>query len=280
MLGKLIKHDFLAMARVLTPAYIVMLAIALLGRLMTWLATRKTIMESVAPAIAHIISMLSSLLTIAFVLAPLVIIFFAAFYGIYRFYKNIFTDEGYLMNTLPTRPVNLVGSKMIIALVWMLFTLVVAGLSWFIAVGHIDALTNTVHQIWDTISGLFLGNQEAIHAELGVPIWVFLIELVVFLLCWFARFAISWFFAIAFGQLISKSHKALGAIAAYIGLAVVSQVISTVYLALLGKLVPEGATNGIATQYTLIGNSILFILIAVLLTWATTYIMKNRLNLD
>ena len=280
MLGKLIKHDFLAMARVLTPAYIVMLAIALLGRLMTWLATRKTIMESVAPAIAHIISMLSSLLTIAFVLAPLIIIFFAAFYGIYRFYKNIFTDEGYLMNTLPTRPVNLVGSKMIIALVWMLFTLVVAGLSWFIAVGHIDALTNTVHQIWDTISGLFLGNQEAIHAELGVPIWVFLIELVVFLLCWFARFAISWFFAIAFGQLISKSHKALGAIAAYIGLAVVSQVISTVYLALLGKLVPEGATNGIATQYTLIGNSILFILIAVLLTWATTYIMKNRLNLD
>lgn len=280
MLGKLLKHDFLAMARVLTPAYIVMLAIALLGRLMTWLATRKTIMESVAPAIAHIISMLSSLLTIAFVLAPLVIIFFAAFYGIYRFYKNIFTDEGYLMNTLPTRPVNLVGSKMIIALVWMLFTLVVAGLSWFIAVGHIDALTNTVHQIWETVSGLFLGNQEAIHAELGVPIWVFLIELVVFLLCWFARFAISWFFAIAFGQLISKSHKALGAIAAYIGLAVVSQIVSTVYLALLGKLVPEGATNGIATQYTLIGNSILFILIAVLLTWATTYIMKNRLNLD
>ncbi len=280
MLGKLLKHDFLAMARVLTPVYVVMLLIALLGRLMTWLATRKTIMENVAPAIAHIISILSSILTIAFVLAPLIIIFFAAFYGIYRFYKNIFTDEGYLMNTLPTRPVNLVGSKMIIALVWMLFTLVVAGFSWFVAVGHIDALTSTVHQIWDTVSSLFLGNQEAIHDELGVPVWVFLIELVVFLLCWFARFAISWFFAIAFGQLISKNHKALGAIGAYIGLAIVSQIISTVYLALLGKLVPAGATNGIATQYTLVGNSILFILIAALLTWATTYIMKNRLNLD
>ena len=41
MLGKLIKHDFLSNARFLGPAYIVMLVIALLGRFVTWLATRK-----------------------------------------------------------------------------------------------------------------------------------------------------------------------------------------------------------------------------------------------
>ncbi len=280
MLGKLIKHDFFALARVLTPAYIVMLAIALLGRLMTWLATRQAIMDHVAPAIAHIISLLSSLLTIAFVLAPLVIIFFAGFYGIYWFYKNVFTDEGYLMNTLPTRPVNLVVSKGLNALIWMLFTLVVAGASWFLAVGHMDTLRDLIDQIWSTFQSLFLSDQQAVHDQLGVPIWVFLLEFVIFLLCWFARFAVSWFFAIAFGQLISKSHKVLGAIGAYIGLAVVSELFATVYVGLLGKLVPAGATNGIATQYTLIGNSILFIVIAVLLTWATTYIMKNRLNLD
>ena len=122
MLGKLIKHDFLSNARFLGPAYIVMLVIALLGRFVTWLATRKAIMDSVAPAFAHIISLLSSLLTVAFVLAPLAILFMAAFWVIYRFYKNIFTDEGYLMNTLPTRPVNLVFSKLLNALIWMLIT--------------------------------------------------------------------------------------------------------------------------------------------------------------
>ena len=78
MLGKLIKHDFLSNARFLGPAYIVMLVIALLGRFVTWLATRKAIMDSVAPAFAHIINLLSSLLTVAFVLAPLAILFMAA----------------------------------------------------------------------------------------------------------------------------------------------------------------------------------------------------------
>lgn len=280
MLGKLIKHDFLAMARMLTPAYIVMLVIALLGRGMTWLATREAIMNSVAPAVAHIISLISSLLTVAYVLAPLVIIFMAAFYGIYRFYKNIFTDEGYLMNTLPTRPLNLVFSKILNALIWMLFTFVVAALSWYLSVGHIEALRDILNQLWDTITMLFLNNEAAIHDQLGVPIWVFTVEMVIFILAWFARFAISWFFAIAFGQLISKNHKALGAIGAYLGLAIVSNIISSAYLGILGKATATAATNGIALQYTLIGDSVLYIIIATLLCWATTYIMKNRLNLD
>lgn len=280
MLGKLIKHDFFAMARLLGPAYIVMIAIALLGRLMTWLATRKALMEGAAPAIGHIISLLSSLLTIAYVIAPFVIIFLAGFYGIYRFYKNIFTDEGYLMNTLPTTPLNLVFSKLLNALIWMLFTLVIAAASWYISIGHIEALRDLLSQVWEAITTLFFSNKQAIHDELGVPMWVFALETLVLMLSWFARFAISWFFAVAFGQLISKNHKALGAIGVYIGLEIVSHIISSVYLGILGKFTKAAATNGLALQYTILGNSILYLLIAALLCWATTYIMKNRLNLD
>ena len=268
MLGKLIKHDFLSNARFLGPAYIVMLVIALLGRFVTWLATRKAIMDSVAPAFAHIINLLSSLL------------FMAAFWVIYRFYKNIFTDEGYLMNTLPTRPVNLVFSKLLNALIWMLITIVVAGLSWFLAVGHLEGLRDILNQIWDTIVQLFLSNKEAIHEQLGVPIWLFVVELLVFILCWFARFTISWYFAIAFGQLISKNHKVLGAIGAYIGLAIASNIVSTAFMGVLGKVTDTVASNGAVMQTTLLGNSVLFILITAALYWAVTSIMKNRLNLD
>ncbi|MBQ8470174.1 MAG: hypothetical protein IJ720_02815 [Clostridia bacterium] len=280
MLGKLIKHDFLANARFLGPAYIVMLIIALFGRFFTWLATRKAIMDAVAPAFGNIIKLLSSLLTVAFVIAPFAILFAAAFFVIYRFYKNIFTDEGYLMNTLPTRPVNLVFSKLLNALIWMLITIVVAGLSWYLAVGHLDGLRDVLTQIWDTIINLFLSNREAIHEQLGVPIWLFIVELVFFILCWFARFAISWFFAIAFGQLIAKNHKVLGAIGAYVGLAIVSNIFSTAYLGALGKVINNVASNGLALQYTMMGNAVLFLIITGLLYWATTSIMKNRLNLD
>lgn len=280
MLGKLIKHDFLANFRYLGPAYIVMLVIALFGRFFTWLATRQAIMDSVAPAFAHIISLISSLLTVAFVIAPFAILFLAAFYVIYRFYKNIFTDEGYLMNTLPTRPVSLVFSKLLNALIWMLITIVVAGLSWYLAIGHLEGLRDILNQIWDTIVNLFLSNREAIHEQLGVPIWLFVVELVVFVLCWFARFTISWYFAIAFGQLIAKNHKVLGAIGAYILLAIASNLFSTAFMGILGKAIDNVASNGAALQCTMLGNAVLFLIITGLLYWATTSIMKNRLNLD
>ena len=279
MLGKLIKHDFLAGARFLTPAYIVMLVIALLGRGMTWLATRQYIVDHAAAGLSHVIRLLSSLLTVAFMLAPLVILFMAAFYVIWRFYKNIFTDEGYLMNTLPTRPVNLVFSKLLTALIWMLLTMGVAALSWYIAVGHVEALTNTLHQLWDSFVSLIVNNEEVMQREIGVPLWVFVTEIVIFALAWFGRFTMSWYFAIAFGQLMSKSHKVLGAIGAYILLAIASSIVSTIYLGVLNKAV-AAATNAVVLQATLLGNIVLFIIITGLLYWATCSIMKNRLNLD
>ena len=131
-----------------------------------------------------------------------------------------------------------------------------------------------------TIVNLFLSNREAIHEQLGVPIWLFVVELVVFVLCWFARFTISWYFAIAFGQLISKNHKVLGAIGAYILLAIASSLFSTAFMGILGKAIDNVASNGAALQYTMLGNSVLFLIITALLYWATTSIMKNRLNLD
>lgn len=280
MLGKLIKHDFLANARFLTPAYIVMLAIALLGRLMTWLATRQVIVDNAAPALSRVISIISSLLTVAFTIAPFVILFMAAFYVICRFYKNIFTDEGYLMNTLPTRPVSLVFSKLLNALIWMLFTMAIAAFSWYIALGHVEALQNLFRQLADTITGLIANNKDILREELGVPVWLFVVEIVVFLLAWFARFTISWYFAIAFGQLISKNHKGLGAIGAYLLLTVASYIFSTAYLGVLNSAVKVATTNGAALQLTMMGQAVLFLIITGLLYWATTSIMKNRLNLD
>lgn len=279
MLGKLIKHDFLSNARFLGPVYLVILVIAFIGRALLWLSTRKVIMDGAAPALGNVINILSSLMTLVFFLAPFIILFMAGFYVIYRFYKNIFTDEGYLMNTLPTRPVSLVFSKLLTALIWMLISMVFAALSWYIALGNVEGLRDIISQIGDTIAGLIANNKNLLKEELGVPLGVFAVEIVFFLLCWFARFTISWYFAIAVGQLISKNHKVLGAIGSYIGLTIVSYIFSTAYLRVLNGAV-AGATNGVAIQATMLGNAVLFLIITGLLYWATTSIMKNRLNLD
>ena len=72
----------------------------------------------------------------------------------------------------------------------------------------------------------------------------------------------------------------LGAIGAYIGLAIASNIVSTAFMGILGKVTDTVASNGAVMQTTLLGNSVLFILISAVLYWATTSIMKNRLNLD
>ena len=44
--------------------------------------------------------------------------FLGRYYYFYRYYKNLFTDQGYLMHTLPVRTSDLVNSKFIVAIIW------------------------------------------------------------------------------------------------------------------------------------------------------------------
>ena len=49
-----------------------------------------------------------ALLVIFYVMMVIVVGVISSFYFIYWFYKNLFTDEGYLMHTLPVKPWQLV----------------------------------------------------------------------------------------------------------------------------------------------------------------------------
>ena len=49
---------------------------------------------------------------------------------VYRFYKNLMTDEGYLMFTLPVSRSQLIWSKLLVALVWSVLSTVLAALAW------------------------------------------------------------------------------------------------------------------------------------------------------
>lgn len=130
MLGKLIKHEFRATGRILLPVYLVMLLTAALVR------GFQVLTEQTAGEFMRVLAVLSVLLFSAAVFGGSILAFVLM---IYRFYKNLMTDEGYLMFTLPVTTGQLIWSKMIVSAVWLLATAaLVCFLKFYaaIALGH------------------------------------------------------------------------------------------------------------------------------------------------
>ena len=122
MLGKLLKQDFRATARIILPVYAAVPVLGLFTNLITRLCENQN--GFLIRAIGALVSFVFSLSLIAAVVTTVVLM-------ILRFYRNLMTDEGYLMFTLPVRPWQLVLSKLLTALL----TLVVTGLVSFVSVG-------------------------------------------------------------------------------------------------------------------------------------------------
>ena len=285
MLGKLIKHEAIADFRLLGPAYGVIVVLALLTRLATWIATRQALANVVSSSFANVLQGLASLLLIVFIAAAFAGVVLTIFYMIYRFYKNFFTDEGYLMMTLPAKPAALIFSKFINAIVWIVVSVAVSALGIWFVFSQFEELKASIEQFIDLFKTILAMNGSVVTDSLGVNMPTFVTEMCFYIVFWFSRFAFTCYFAIAFGQLISKNHKIGGAVLAYIVETIAISILSTVYMGLENTIFPKfisdyATSTGVATQCTLIGGLVLNVLISALLYWLVSLIMTRRLNLD
>ncbi len=119
MLGKLLKQDFCATARIILPVYAAVPVLGLFTNLITRLCESQN--GFLIRAIGALVSFVFSLSLIAAVVTTVVLM-------ILRFYRNLMTDEGYLMFTLPVSTTELIFSKLIVSVVWFLGTFAVDAL--------------------------------------------------------------------------------------------------------------------------------------------------------
>lgn len=103
MLGKLIKHEFKATARVIPVIYLAVLLLFLVG-----LSAKTMKIQTV-------------LATSAFLLMIAVFATIVVTYGvvIVRYYRSMFGNEGYLTGALPVTSGQLLFSKALVALLWI-----------------------------------------------------------------------------------------------------------------------------------------------------------------
>lgn len=254
MLGKLLKHEFKATARLLLPLYLIFIALTLLTKLIHKLDFIKGVLIPTTITITYFISIVVSLaITLIFTIA--------------RFYKNLMTDEGYLMFTLPVKVSALINSKLLMSVFWLMVN-IAAVIASLIFVFPFD-----VKEIVDSV-------MTQLRVDFGTSANLFIIELVIMILIYIVYAILLVYVSLAIGQL-SGSHKILFSAGAFMGIYFIVQILSLICLLIAAyffKDIEHVNANLLTLVFPLIAAY--FILLSVSFYFITRYIFTRRLNLE
>lgn len=277
MLGKLIKHEFAATWRVMLILSLVLAGIGIV--LICTFGGVSVMLENTPDYNEGALSLtLFSLLTLLFVATIAVFILTKVFLAI-RYYRNLYTAEGYLTFTLPASATQIITAKVIVGIIWTLLITFLLLYTCFCAIfGFTLGVAEPVDfpsMSTDLVEILTFDN--AILFPLLVTVYV--LSTVTALL--------SYYFCITVGQLWAK-HKILGAILCFIGLSVATKIITWIWQIVSGfsgGLLIDGlfmSSNEFSAMYvrTLVGRLILLLLLGVLYYLGCVLITKKKVNLD
>jgi hypothetical protein len=257
MLGKLMKHELKATSRLLIPLYTVLLFLSIINRFLINMNFDNQIFE-----------VIRGLLVFAYgvsIFAVLIVTFFSM---IIRFYRNLLTDEGYLMFTLPAKKHELINSKLLITILWTAISILSIIISLFIVFATRGTFPDTINIIKEAIINL--------TREFGVS-WILIsFELVAISFLTLAANILMIYLSIAIGQLFSK-HRIVGSFVAYIGIYTIIQLFLGITLATISVVEIET----FAAHKTILPIAIIGLVIACGIFYSgVNYIFTKKLNLD
>ena len=223
MVKKLFKHEFWSYWRIMGIVYLILLTVATAGRIIQFFEN-----DGIAYEIVFSISCVTYGICVAATLG------FGFVLGIIRFYKHLFSAEGYLTLTLPVTPSQHIWVKAATAVGVQLVTILVILLS-----GCVITAGEMLSEIWKAAAYLLGKAYEAI----GWQSIVFGCEIVaLYILGMFAGIMLYYTF-ISIGQLFKK-HRILAAVGAYFVYYIASQVVSTILVVVISILSMSGALDG------------------------------------
>jgi len=208
MLKKLLKYDFAAVIRLWGLGALAVLLISFGGGLCLRILISDRPIHGMIRLVSFIGVFLSYIAVLAFSILTFVLL-------AVRFYKNFFTDQGYLTFTLPVKLHSLINSKLLLVLIMEMLTglVIIAGICILLTVG-IGAEFNIIGLIFDG-----LGELIGLIKDKGYLGWFILYAVEVLMLS-IVSSAFGVLFmgcCITFGSVIAKRAKVLAAILVYYG---------------------------------------------------------------
>lgn len=199
-----------------------------------------------------------------------------------RFYKNLYTDEGYMMHVLPVTHRQLLLSKLIIHSLFTLFTGLLVLISVIVLFLPLMSLqtSQTLYTLWPEINNVFF---EAF----GMPPLPLALYFLFIMIIGSISGILMIYCAIAIGQTFRK-HKVMASILCYVALYFILQTI--VSLAMMPQMLTmmvdtmEAASStfdiGRYMQSTLLISLFSSLISGVIYYVITDYLMGKKLNLD
>ena len=268
MLGKLMKHELRATSRTMLPLLLLTLLLSVFLRVAMAVMPRTD---------APIVGVLYGLLITAFVLAIIGTAVFNVVLMVARFHKNLMTDEGYLMFTLPVSVHQLLWSKLLVSMLWFVAVFFVDALAILLTVyenGMFAGLPEFVRDLFDSLDRYYAVNGLLYMLEL---LGVLLVSMVTACLMFYAPIAIGNSFA---------AHKTLLSVVFFFVIQTVLQIVSLFGIAGAAKAVtpllsPAILDNAVKMAHLLFMSALAYsLVVGAALYGLTWFMLRKRLNLQ
>lgn len=270
MLRKLIKYDLKSMSRLLIIIHVFLLLAAVAVRV--FFTERFNLVHIEGGAYLALAFILFSLFASGVSLATEILIAI-------RFYKNLFSNEGYLTHTLPATRGQHLAAKTVAGGLWLFLDQVLL----FVSLFFVIATSDVVDLYWE--------NKDAFLTELGLagmnlPAAKIILFILLFSLINAVSSAIMIYASIVVGQRF-QSHPVLGAVVSYLGISTIFAIISVAILSVFGffsfvfeeseAMAGVNAANHVVSTLNI--SMVLSLAAAVILYIITQILMRKKLDL-
>ncbi len=221
MLGTLVKHEWKDSWKVMFILNLTVLILSVIGIVFLNADKMLELFDDSAFAESMEVFVYSSY-TMIYVLSIIVLSIGSTLYFYIRFYRNLYTDQGYLMHTLPVTPGELIWSKAIVAIIWRLIGIVIMAIgicSVLFAFFELRFGADIKEEIRELVDEIFEMGPEFVVSYIVIGIIAGIGSL------FFSVF--KGYTAISIGQLASK-NKVLASVGAYFGLHIVISLMSNI----------------------------------------------------
>ena len=249
MLKKLLKYDLRSVFKYWWLAAISSLIFALIGSGCIGILNSDRSLPEVVNVSVMLILVLVYMSFVVFLFVSIIFVFL-------RFYKNFFTDEGYLTFTLPVKRGQLLNSKLITSAVAIILTYIVCAVNilTMLCIGFAkDVFTQ---EFWNRVKDVWTALAEYFGAYIGI----YILELIVIVILCTIFSCLFLFCCVTFASIITKKAKVITAIGIYYGATTIFSFVTEIFF----LFAMPSLTNWIAYFPTIENFLIAFIMLGVI----------------
>ena len=289
MFRKVLKYDVGAIIRLWSLLTVTVLVLSIVGGLCWRGIVAATGEQAQMPFIPlYILGIFLSIISIAaYGIATLAFV-------LVRYYRNFFTDEGYLTFTLPVKRSTLFNSKLLTAFIFNTATAIVTviAITVLLAIAPGGQLgSSALSVIIDTLKQPIEALKVFINSDREIAFWLttYAIAGVAYILVIFVHETLLLFSTVTFGSILAKKHKIIASVAVYYGVQMLLSTMWTIIEVFLSigiqaiTVVPEVISDGNQVLWLLLGVIVFYIcalsLVASFFYKFTVSKLRGNLNL-